>query len=712
MVKIKVGADLSPAQAEVDKYQGKVATAAKASGEALAKETEAGALKAGEALKATAGTAEQAGKKAEGAAAGAGEALGKETEAGAQKAGEALKETEGAAEKTAKGVKSIADGLNVGKAISALGALKGMVNDVGVDFLGMDAKTAKATSTVLDMAQKGAQLGATFGPWGALLGGVVGGALGIFTARAQAARDKATALVETSYRVAEAQREVAAQIRAVNAELDKTDTKSLSSALNEFDAVGTKIDAAYAEIQRLKDEREKGHKLATAAGKGWDEAADTKIHDAIISQTDLLSGLIAAKTKAGKLVEESTKKQISADKDAVASAKELDGLTQGQLKLKKASLEEQINLTSAARDSEQKWQAEATKPAEKARYARLVQENTDKLNAQRAALDKVTASLKGNETATKSAGDATAEATEAITDSVTVTVNAAAKGQKSQLLNISFYASEAQKKVVETAKKAKAELDGLLGGDSEAATKGATDKFFTDLEKEAEARVAKNPIVLPLVVLPDPKGLNLFKAGAAMVKQQAIDTAAAVASALGQQAVKGINAFFDAYANGVKRSAADRKRAAVEFERAVGTQLMSDAVGHIVMGGVKAIVPLTRAEGLAEMAAGGAEFAIGAAMGGVGAIGQKRLGGVGQGGSATQGGAAGGSSSSLGGSSGSAGGASFGGSQSTQDLPPAIIQLAPGGTVVFPSDPRGKAGFGRFTLDAQASANKAGAVRR
>ena len=135
-MKIKVGADLSPAQAEVDKFQ----------------------------------------KAAGAAGAAAGDAIAKGVEAGATRGAQSLKQIEAAAQRAAKAAERALLVEKVQQAVGALGALKGVWDGLAVSALGYSEEAAKAISATVDMGAKGAQLGSIFGPLGGIIGGV-GGAI-------------------------------------------------------------------------------------------------------------------------------------------------------------------------------------------------------------------------------------------------------------------------------------------------------------------------------------------------------------------------------------------------------------------------------------------------------------------------------------------------------------------------------------------------------
>jgi hypothetical protein len=68
-----------------------------------------------------------------------------------------------------------------------LGDVGDAVNLLGKDFLGLNSQQMEAIDNTLSLAEKGGQMGAVFGPWGALLGAAAGAALGLWKANEQAA---------------------------------------------------------------------------------------------------------------------------------------------------------------------------------------------------------------------------------------------------------------------------------------------------------------------------------------------------------------------------------------------------------------------------------------------------------------------------------------------------------------------------------------------
>ncbi len=133
-VKIKVGADLSPAQAEVNKFQQATGAAGKQAGEALAAGVETGAKKSVASLG--------------------------NIEASAKKAGDAASKS--------------FDLQKINAAIGALGAFKEVWNGVATSVLDFKEATAQSVSSAIDASAKAAQLGAAFGPLGTSIAAATG----------------------------------------------------------------------------------------------------------------------------------------------------------------------------------------------------------------------------------------------------------------------------------------------------------------------------------------------------------------------------------------------------------------------------------------------------------------------------------------------------------------------------------------------------------
>lgn len=86
---------------------------------------------------------------------------------------------EESAKKAAKAAEKIALKEMVDKAVQGIGALKGVWDGLATSVLGVNDAMAKNISHTIDMTQKGAQLGAVFGPLGGIIGGVGGAILDV-----------------------------------------------------------------------------------------------------------------------------------------------------------------------------------------------------------------------------------------------------------------------------------------------------------------------------------------------------------------------------------------------------------------------------------------------------------------------------------------------------------------------------------------------------
>jgi hypothetical protein len=467
-----------------------------------------------------------------------------------------LDEVGDAARQAAADIKKInlRDALQAG--VDKIGDFKDTIGLVGKDLLGLKDTTLQMVTTTGDLAEKGASIGAAFGPWGAIIGGAVGAMTGFVTAMfaAEAAEQK---LTEATRKEAE--------------ERDRIRKEELRKFKADIDAKALMI--------RLDVE-------ATA-----EEFIDFgKVVDETLNPSSLPTTQAALKARATDL------------KAVLDIAKAGSEVTLNNIR----RLENEVNTLRQGDKSEETLkkidEVNAAITEQKAIFAATVKSATPQLAEYTAVQNALGTAVTTTTGAFKSQNDALIKLQE--------TTQRDAADSYNKYVN-----DQAQKR-----------------RDWEQAQLDATRNFLNArLKEEDEDRIKRNKEDEAWAKHRIEKQLEIIRKQREVgeqVKAQAIEIGAAVASSIGGQAVEGINAFYDAWANGEKRSEEDRKRARADFARAIGSQLMTDGIGHMVMGGVKALVPLTRKVGLAELAGGAAEFAIGVGMGGVGAIAQRRLGGT------------------------------------------------------------------------------------
>lgn len=86
--------------------------------------------------------------------------------------------------------------LVLNETVDKFGDLKDIFEKTGVALLGLSQDTVDAAVKIADIAEKGALVGAAFGPMGAAIGLVAGGVLGAFNASAEAAAKQAQELAD------------------------------------------------------------------------------------------------------------------------------------------------------------------------------------------------------------------------------------------------------------------------------------------------------------------------------------------------------------------------------------------------------------------------------------------------------------------------------------------------------------------------------------
>lgn len=664
MVRLKVGADFSPAEQEINEFQTVLGAAAKKAGDALENEIEAGAKGAAQAL----GTVEDA------------------------------------AERTARASEAMAAKMSLDDKIAGISAFKDTVEKGIAPLLGFSEATTAAVTRASDLANVGASFGKIFGPQWALALGVVGGALGLaaeaalrFTGKSKelaAAKDKLkeatdrTAQAERDYRV-EVEKNGVATIEVIRKQIDALKNEA-KARLEVQKAGGSPENWASYEIRAEEIESKFGD-LADTAGAAVKSTESLKKELGLLPK-DTVEQLEAASTKATKSFKE-------ADEQVAKLQKELKGIDSRNLTLldeKTAELEEA--LTDQAKAAQKAGEAHNSYKSALSGVVKAevdltppIAANNEELKKREAFLTSLTEKIKKGEL-TFDYFSGQLVPTQKIGDAL-------------------LYVREGYQEILDKRK----ELDELTGGEVDAEKlKRQTDAELAAIDEAQRAYIEANPIELPIVVTEGMKKaqeeFNAF-AASARAQMQGVgddineafsaflsDTLSAGIEKISSNVAKGANAF-EGLAEVVAASAeAQLKALAKNWAFQAGAEgaaaLVSLATGNL---------PGAALHGQAAAIYGA--LALAAGVGG-GLVGRALPEG---------GGAASPSSSpasSPASSSGGGGGASFGGALETQELAPAIINLAPGGTLVFPNDPRGKAAFGRFTEGAIAAGNKALPIKR
>ncbi len=643
-VKITVGADLSPAQQEINQFQAATAAAAKQAGNALATGVEQGATKAAT-------------------------AIGGVTNA---------------ADRAASATESIATKMNLADKIGAIGAFKDAIEKGIGPLLGFEDATTKAVTRGAELAQVGATFGKAFGPQWALALGVVGGALGLaasaadrFTGKTKELADaknkldlatKANTANEALYRV-EVEKNGFASIEAIKGRIKALREEAI--ARNEVEKAGGPKESWATYEARAEEIEKKFSDLADAAGAVTKNTVELKKELGILPK-DTLSQLETNATKTRKAFEDADKRVVSL-KSEIES---IDSTSLTRLEEKTIELE-----------SETRKLASASMEAKEANVKYAAAQKEAELAAASAK-----GAVGGAAGAYKDLANNANDATTAIVEYtvMTVTVFDETTGKvKANLVNIGMGFDENRRKLVEGIAKSREELDKLTGGPPNvAALKAKTD---AEIEAINKAIVEGNPIVVPMVIQPDPEGItigmaalrtvadeaqaDLKEAGKAFLNDALAASVAKVAEnvAKGEKAYRGLGA-------AVGEVAKEQILALGKTWAFKAGGEAAEAVANLAIGNI----PGATLHGQAALMFGALAAAAGV---GAGLLGRALP---------SEAETATAPTSPSGGSS-SSGGASFGGGSTFTELPGVTYNLAPGGYIVFPGDNRGEAQFGRHT---------------
>jgi hypothetical protein len=193
-------------------------------------------------------------------------------------------------------LKKLATAANIS---AAIGGAKVVVDQLGTSVFGLSEKTATAASKSLELAGAGAQVGAMFGPWGAAIGGVVGGLLGLVKASNEAAISM-KALGEAGKRALE---EARGQLELMTVLTDATKTiKDFNEQLASIYATG----------------KEKGLSELQGEFKAAEDAAQEAAQTYKVYKDNLEE--VAKTHKAGTFEREQAEKQLAEAQEAAQAA--------------------------------------------------------------------------------------------------------------------------------------------------------------------------------------------------------------------------------------------------------------------------------------------------------------------------------------------------------------------------------------------------------
>lgn len=538
----------------------------------------------------------------------------------------ALNDISDAADRTAVATEGIHLDEVMERAVGHIGDVKDVLEKAGGALLGFNEETTEAIVLTGDLAEKGASLGSAFGPWGAVIGAALGGAIGLFTVAAQ----KADALE--------------AQLK--EAEQAADDLSGKFSTLSGLDLSG-----AIAEATKLADALEidpNSVKILQALGLIGQDQLDklnTKAQDLIDlgnNQTEAtkLASLTQKELNRGLITEIDARKKAAFEveryKKAIAGEKANGNFDTGDLLDYNAELARQEKILAEAIKKEALYQGALEKIGKAQQDAAdVAAEHTKETDKNTVAITKNTETISEWLDATYDKAVATRKAISDLGDNLITDMEADAKPAND--------AADAQDAAdVNELNAAIAQQQRLLTAEQDYQVRAiAAEQELAD-EKQAirDAELQASTDFYNALV------------------DGALGAAELIANALAGKAVDAYNQYLDAVANGEKRTKEQRKRNRAESEREIGTNLMTDGSSHILMGTAKGFGG--DPAGWAEAIAGAAEVAFGATLGGVGARAQSRLGGTEDRASSTP---------------DRASGDSLGGDLSTKDLRPIVINM-------------------------------------
>ncbi len=643
-VKITVGADLSPAQKEITEFQSATAAAAKTAGQSLSTGIEQGATKAGAAIRGVGNAADQA----------------------------------------AKSAKSIEQSISLGDKIGMVGALQAQITGAIGPMLGLSDATNAAVGKVGGLVTQGANLGKAFGPIPALFGGLIGGALGVASVAVDHYRGKTKDLITAKIKLEEATRESAKAESNYRAEIEKNGVAGI-------EVIQTRIKALKAEALAEQEVKKAGGSFDWASHDMRVEEIEKKFGDladtagaAVKSTTDLKKELGLLPKDTLEQIEKAagrTKKSFEdADKKVADLKAELDKIDSRNVDL----LQEKTDELEGALDDQKKTAVAAKEANDKFTIA------TKEAAAAAAAAKPPLAGAAG---AYKDIATEANKASTAITEVVVsqaIVIDETTGKIKTNLVNLAFYYDEAQVAIVKSIKAGRDELDALTGpSKTPGQIKAETDDFLASME----------PAKIPVEIEVDPSDYD-----AALDKVENFGTVAkSTFKSAGKDFKEASKQFLtDALAASLDKVAENIAKGEKAY-KGLGATIATVARDQILALGKTWAFKAggEAAEAIAALAFGnlpGAAlhgqaalmFGALAAAAGVGA------GLIGKALPSDQATAAAPASPAQGATS-SSGGPSFGGGSTFQELTPVQYNLAPGGTVVFAGDNRGRAQYGRFT---------------
>ena len=545
--------------------------------------------------------------------------------------------------KAAEAADEMRNKLSLEDKIGAFGDIKDVVEKTGQSLLGLSAAAVEAVINIGDIAEKGAMIGAPFGPQAALAGAAIGlvvGGLSEWAKSADKARAAQQALIDdATLRAVHAINDQATRLeasaqawdsytlavrRAGGVQVSMVEgaiAAELAALQVESDAKKARLDAYKENISRL-EERAKvmGRTNELTNEIIANEQGMLKVQKEIqLFQIDNMTRL------SGKLLPEVSKAFEASDKATEEFKDELAkiGKTPGVQDLK-ANVDKAKTSLSTAEERVRLLKAELAKaPPENEGFfdfiGRLKTQLVDSEVAARGLAEAQGVVLQAQQTLIdgekKDAEERKRRAKEAEQKRVD-----AINEETNRLTELLAVAAEAREEMDSMDASGLTSLHDDLPSvteDIKAAT--AALKHIDEVLKDLDAGAHRAS-----------EGIKVFAEEGARAKEIAQDIGFAFADYLGGQAVDALDSFYDAWANKEKLTQEDRKKRRAEFLRDTGNWLITDGTKHVLAGAATFAAggPGALAGGT-EIGAGLAEIGAGAAMGGVGAFAQRRQGGTG-----------------------------------------------------------------------------------
>lgn len=175
------------------------------------------------------------------------------------------KEAEKDIKRTAEAAEDMAERLSLEDKIGMFGDLKDTFQMTATSLLGLSDASAEALTKIGDLTEKGMMIGAPFGAWGAILGGVVGAGLALLDSRSAAAQESMHKLMAQSQQLAEGQLAAARETRKLIDELDELDRFSFTGASASIEMINSAATELLEDMELIKT-KQLDYQAAVAKG--------------------------------------------------------------------------------------------------------------------------------------------------------------------------------------------------------------------------------------------------------------------------------------------------------------------------------------------------------------------------------------------------------------------------------------------------------------